>query len=130
MVSEKKRLRLFLFAVLFTLCISFIPGFHIQGLFNVEKTVWMDIVEHAVYFFCLTLFLIYINNGDKRWAIWVLVITLTILIEIGQMMIAEYFSWHDVFTNIGGITAAILLWPLIRKKKPKKRRNYSTLKKR
>ena len=85
-----------------------------DSMLGVEYSLGFDMLQHGGYYFALSLFLIYINNGDSRWAIWFILIDISILLEICQNIIpGRTFSWYDILANVIGTTLGTLIWYIV-----------------
>lgn len=103
--------RWLLIAILFTAVFSFMPDIEVEKYLDLEKSGWFDMLQQALYYFILTLFLLNLLPEEKRSVSFLLsIFSISFFFELAQLIIpGRNFSIADLGSNLLGIATASLI---------------------
>lgn len=111
---------------LLTLILCSLPDFHLEKAVGMQYTWWFDMLQHGGYYFVLTTVL-FLLLPDKKYSglLLFLLICGSVIFEIIQIWIPERsFNYLDIVANYIGIIGALFFYPLIARKKEKRKYYY------
>ncbi len=111
--------------IFITIIINLVPFFNAEVVLRTGKSLWLDLAQHFIYYFSLSLLIFYFFYPTRELPILTLIIAGATVLELAQALAPGVrFSYHDIVSNIAGSVAAYFVWLFIRqrigiKKKPR-----------
>jgi len=96
--------------ILFISLILLDPEFHIEEALNMKRVWWFDVMQHIIFFYfvCLILFRL-LSFQRLNVSFFLFIFLFSAFFELLQTIIYEVsFSYHDVISNLIGISLAFL----------------------
>jgi VanZ family protein len=127
--TQKKSRWVIATLALITLALSSLPDVHLINILGIKYTIWVDILQHFLYYFIITFVLVQLlpDKRDLQIMLFILVCG-SVFFEFIQIWIPDKgfdsADIADIISNYLGIIAAIKLFPVFLKLKKKKRRYY------
>jgi len=126
-LSGRKKILLVL-GFLVTGVLSSLSDFHLERLLGMEYSYFLDILQHGGYYFLVTRYLLWILPHERRSvSFFLMIFAISVFFEFLQFFIpGRTFTLLDIFSNLMGITTAIVLFNQVYrgKKKSSTRQRY------